>query len=259
MTKCTTRNLHIPIALSALACLCWFTLACGGDEPEASDAPRLRSHYRSSPWPKPPSPLQRLNRRPLRSQHPRRFRPAQRQIQRPRPRQGTPAATDTEPLAPLAMEDPQRLPGGSFGCRATVRLHGDPSRTAGGGAAISGVRRCGRKFRAVELPGARHRFTAVSDPGANRHGTAQPGLIRLPETQLRGHGPARDHGGSTGGRRTRQPRRIRSGRIHGVFCRLTVMLERGRIPGCRTGNGHGAGRVRKLPSAYWKGWAARMP
>ena len=40
MTKRTTRNLHLPIALSVLACLCWMARsACGGDEPEVSDAP----------------------------------------------------------------------------------------------------------------------------------------------------------------------------------------------------------------------------
>ena len=105
MTKCTTRNLHLPIALSALACLCWFTLACGGDEPEASDAPdyeatiaaALAKAAESAPTIEPTATAE-----PAPTEIP----PSPTATTAPTATPGTTAVTDTEPLAPLAMEDP---------------------------------------------------------------------------------------------------------------------------------------------------------
>ncbi len=39
MTKSISGVLYRAPALCGLACLCWFVLACGGDEPEVADAP----------------------------------------------------------------------------------------------------------------------------------------------------------------------------------------------------------------------------
>ena len=105
MTKCTTRNLHLPIALSALACLCWFTLACGGDEPEASDAPdyeatiaaALAKAGESAPTIEPTATAE-----PTPTETP----PSPTATTAPTATPKTPAVTDTEPLAPLAMDDP---------------------------------------------------------------------------------------------------------------------------------------------------------
>ena len=104
MTKCTTRTLHLPIALSALACLCWFTLACGGDEPEVSDAPdyeatiaaALAKAAESAPTIEPTATAE-----PTPTEIP----PSPTATTAPTATPETPAVSDTEPLAPLAMED----------------------------------------------------------------------------------------------------------------------------------------------------------
>ncbi len=108
MTKCTTRNLHLPIALSALACLCWFTLACGGDEPEVSDTPdyeatiaaALAKAGESAPTLEPTATAA-----PTPAPTPTEIPPSPTPTDTPTSTPVAPANTDIEPLAALAIND----------------------------------------------------------------------------------------------------------------------------------------------------------
>ena len=109
MTKCTTRNLHLPVALSALACLCWFLLACGEEEPEASDAPDYQATIAAAlanAAESAPTIASTATAEPTPAPTPTEIPPRPTATAAPMPTPATPAASDTEPLAPLTMEDP---------------------------------------------------------------------------------------------------------------------------------------------------------
>lgn len=114
MTKCTKLNLHTAVTLSALACLCWFLLACGEEEPEVSDAPdyeatiaaALAKAGESAPTIEPtvtaePTPTPA----PTPTEVPPTPTPTA-------PAAAAPEATaagDSDPLAPLPIDDPDAL------------------------------------------------------------------------------------------------------------------------------------------------------
>jgi hypothetical protein len=104
MTKSTKETFCRVIAVSSLACLCWFVLACGAEEPEVSDAPDYEATVAAAltkvsasqqpneptatveptetPTAVPPTPTPTVAATP-----------------------DAPVTTDEEPLAPLTMDD----------------------------------------------------------------------------------------------------------------------------------------------------------
>ena len=108
MTKSTNMLLYRAAALCGLACLCWFALACAGDEPEVSDAPNyeatvaaaLEKANVSEPTTEPtataePTPA------PTPTEVPPSPTPTVSSVVPP-----PPIAGDAEPLAPLPIDDP---------------------------------------------------------------------------------------------------------------------------------------------------------
>lgn len=108
MTKRTTRNLHLPIALSVLACLCWLAVACGGDEPQVTDAPDYEATVAaavakanvSAPTIEPTATAE-----PTPAPAPTEISPTPTAPTSPVATQEAPTASGAEPLAPLAMND----------------------------------------------------------------------------------------------------------------------------------------------------------
>lgn len=111
MTKSIKPRIVPTVALCALACLFWLAVACGGDEPEAANAPdyeatvaaALAAVEASAPTNEPPPTVEPT---PTPAPTPTQVPPSPTPTA---PAANTPETTtagDSEPLAPLAINDP---------------------------------------------------------------------------------------------------------------------------------------------------------
>ena len=106
MTKSTKETLCRVIAVSSLACLCWFVLACGAEEPEVSDAPDYEATVAAaltkvSASQQPNEPTATVGPTAIPTAIPPTPTPTVAATATP----DAPVTTDEEPLAPLTMDD----------------------------------------------------------------------------------------------------------------------------------------------------------
>ena len=106
MTKSTKETLCRVIAVSSLACLCWFVLACGAEEPEVSDAPDYEATVAAaltkvSASQQPNEPTATVGPTAIPTAIPPTPTPTVAAAATP----DAPVTTDEEPLAPLTMDD----------------------------------------------------------------------------------------------------------------------------------------------------------
>ena len=106
MTKSIKETLCRVIAVSSLACLCWFVLACGSEEPEVSDAPDYEATVAAaltkvSASQQPNEPTATVEPTETPTAVPPTPTPTVAATATPE----APVTTGAEPLAPLAMDD----------------------------------------------------------------------------------------------------------------------------------------------------------
>ena len=134
MTKCTKLNLHTAVALSVLACCCWFAMACGGDEPEesvaqdyeATVAAALAKVSASEPTTEPTATAE-----PTPAPTPTVIPPTPTPTAQASDAPAVVASGDSVPLAPLPIDDPDALLAGlSEGERSCLSAAVGPDRLA---------------------------------------------------------------------------------------------------------------------------------
>ena len=109
MTNFARMTLYRAAALCGLACLCWLAVACGGDEPEVSDAPNYEATVAaalekvsvSEPTSEPTATAE-----PTPAPTPTEVPPSPTPTVSSAPAPPPAIVGDTEPLAPLSIDDP---------------------------------------------------------------------------------------------------------------------------------------------------------